>query len=153
MDPIDQIILEFQGLTFPLPTPLPEATSKTLDGIFKKIATLSDIVTITTYTQCLKFLRQIPDSYYSALDTEILKELITSLDRGNLRGALTLFRVGTIGNSLDQVMGLNSALSAYILRVCLWRDESWETLEALIQTTTYTSLLRNCFTFILCIDL
>jgi hypothetical protein len=153
MDSIDQIISEFQELTFPLPTPLPEATSKTLDGIFKKIATLSDVVTTATYTECLKFLRQIPDSYYEALDTAILKELITSLDRGNVRGAMTLFRVGTIGDSLDQVMGLNSALSAYILRVCLWKDESWETLEALIQTTTYTSLLRNCFTFILCIDL
>lgn len=86
---------------------------KKLDDIILLITKLSDITT-EDYHKILVHVTKIPASYYVEIKDDVLKEVIVAIDRGVVKGPLALFRQEVIGESLDQIMDLHTALSAYI---------------------------------------
>lgn len=124
-----------------------------LDTIVNKITHLGNTVTTEEYYTILEFLKKIHSgSYYGFLTPEIIKNLLEHCDKGNIKGPLLLFRAGKIRSSLDQVTHENTALSAYILKRALDEDDTYETLQAIIDNTKQTSLFRNCIAFTFLID-
>lgn len=114
-----------------------------LDGIINMITRVSDI-TSEEYYKILAHVQKIPISYYVEIKEEVLKELVLALDKGVVKGPLALFRQEVIGESLDQVMELNIALNAHLLRQCMLHDDTYECLEIIIKNTQQISFLRNC---------